>query len=353
MFSKRVVDVGGVKIGGSYPVVVQTMLWRPLSDREGNLGEIYDVMQAGAQLVRVSFPLPTDFDDLKWLVSHSPLPIVADIHYDPGQVILAIKAGVHKVRWNPGTIASSRVKDALRALASEGIPIRLGYNMASVPRERMEGDDPKSAILRIAREDISMLRDMGIEDIVVSIKSSNPNDTIDLHMALADFFDGPIHIGVTEAGTLLDGTVKSAYALGFLLRSGVGDTIRVSLSAEPVQEVKVAYKILCAAVGQCRGIDIVSCPKCARSTGPVWEIAQAIEERYAGVEKPIKVAVMGCAVNGPGEAKEADIGVAFGGRGEAVLFKKGKVFRTFHFESETDIMNIITAEIDKILKEEE
>ena len=353
MFSRKVVDVGGVKIGGKHPVVVQTMLWRPLADREGNLQDLLAVVRAGASLVRVSFPTPEDKEHLRWLVSRSPVPIIADIHYDPRQVILAVESGVHKVRWNPGTISKERARDALKLLAERNIPIRLGYNMASLPRDRiMVGEDLREAVLRIAREDTEMLYEMGVSQIVISIKSSTPNDTIDINMKLAKWFDGPIHIGVTEAGTLLDGTVKSAYALGFLLRNKVGDTIRVSLSADPVYEVKVAWKLLCATIGQCRGINIISCPKCARSIGPVWELAQAIEEKYQSTEKVLTVAVMGCAVNGPGEAKHADVGIAFGGMNEAVLFKKGKVYRTFHFDDNADIMNIITTEIDKLLEEE-
>ena len=353
MFSKKIVYVGDVPIGGGYPVVVQTMLWRPLADREGNLKDLLDAVNAGAEIVRVSFPSPDDFEHLVWLVKHSPVPIVADIHYDPHQVILAVDAGVHKIRWNPGTIAVKRVKDALKLIAERKLPIRLGYNMASLPKERIKsGEDIKEAIIRIAREDVDMLNDVGVENIIISIKSSTPNDTIALNKALSQWFDGPIHIGVTEAGTLLDGTIKSSYALGYLLREGIGDTIRVSLSAEPWQEVKVAWKILCASVGQCRGLNIISCPKCARSTGPVWEIAQKIEDKYAHIKKHITVAVMGCAVNGPGEAKDADVGIAFGGSGEAVLFKKGQVYRTFHFDSDADIMKIITTEIDKILEEE-
>ncbi len=354
MFSKKTVVVGGVHIGGHYPVVVQTMLWRPLADREGNLKDIWNVYNAGASLVRISFPSPDDFEHLRWLVKHSPIPVIADIHYDPRQVILAVKAGVHKVRWNPGTIGVSRVKEALRLLAKENIPIRLGYNMASLPKDRVKiGEHVKDAVLRIANEDVDMLYSLGVENIVISIKSSTPNDNIELNMRLSKWFEGPIHIGVTEAGTLLDGAIKSSYALGFLLKNQVGDTIRVSLSAEPVEEVRVAWKILCASIGQCRGINIVSCPKCARSTGPVWEIAQKIEDMYSSVEKNITVAVMGCAVNGPGEAKEADLGIAFGGYREAALFKKGKVYKIIKYTTEEDIMKLIDEELEKLLKEED
>ena len=354
MFSRKVVYVGDVPIGGKYPVVVQTMLWRPLADRQGNLKDIENVGRLGAKLVRVSFPSSDDYDDLVWLVKHSPLPVIADIHYDPSLVILAVKAGVSKVRWNPGTISNYRVREALKVVAENNIPIRLGYNMASLPLSRVrQGEDVKDAVLRIAKEDTDMLYDMGINNVVISIKSSNPNDTISLNLALKKWFDGPIHIGVTEAGTLLDGAVKSSYALGYLLKNGVGDTIRVSLSADIEYEVRVAWKILCASIGQCRGLNIISCPKCARSVGPVWELASDIERLYANIDKSITVAVMGCAVNGPGEAKEADIGIAFGGEGQAVLFKHGKVFRTIKFSNYTGIIKIITEEIDGLLRKKE
>ena len=349
MFSRRAVYVGGVKIGGDAPVRVQTMLWRPLSDLDGNIRDLEMAVRYGAELVRVAFPDASDFERLKRLVEVSPVPIVADIHYDPKLALLALDAGVAKLRWNPGTISRDRIREVIRQLVGRKIPLRLGYNLGSVPTQRIRtGENLEDAMIRIAMEDVDMLRNMGLEDIVVSIKSSSPLQTIRINKRLAQVFDGPIHIGVTEAGPLLQGTIYSTAALAHLLLEGIGDTIRVSLSAEPWQEVQVAYEILCAVLGRCRGVKVISCPRCARSTGPVWEVAEEVKHRFGHISVPLTVAVMGCSVNGPGEASHADIGIAFGGAGMAVVFSGGKVVETFKYASVEDIIDKISQYVARV-----
>jgi len=349
MFSKKAVYVGNLKLGGNAPVRVQTMLWRPLPDLDGNIRDLDMAIRYGAELIRVAFPDTSDFKYLKKLVEISKVPIVADIHYDPKLALLALEAGVSKLRWNPGTISRERIKDVIHQLVERKVPLRLGYNFGSIPTDRIRtGEHLEDAIIRIAMEDVQMLRDMGLEDIVISIKSSSPLETIRVNEKLARVFDGPIHIGVTEAGPLLQGTIYSASALGHLLLEGIGDTIRVSLSAEPWQEVQVAYEILCAVLGRCRGVRVISCPRCARSTGPVWEVAEEVKRRFGHISVPLTVAVMGCSVNGPGEASHADIGVAFGGPGMAVVFAGGRIVETFKYSTVEDIIEKISQYVAQI-----
>ena len=325
--SARKVKVGGLTLGDGR-IYVQSMLNTPAEDIAASVAQAQALEAAGCEIIRAAVPREEDAALIRALKNAVSVPIVADIHFDHKIALRCAEAGVDKIRINPGNIGSEqKVREVAAACKERGIPIRIGVNSGSLERELLDryGAPVPEALVESALRHASLLEKCGFEDIVISIKSSDVKLMIAAYRLLAKRVDYPLHLGVTEAGTERMGIIKSAVGIGSLLCDGIGDTIRVSLTADPVQEVYAARDIL-RACGMGRGVQIVSCPTCGRTKIDLISLAQRVEQALAGVDKPLKVAVMGCAVNGPGEAREADIGIA-GGRGEALLFKKGQLLR--------------------------
>ena len=325
--SARKVNVGGLTLGDGR-IYVQSMLNTPAEDIAASVAQAQALEAAGCEIIRAAVPREEDAALIRALKNAVSVPIVADIHFDHKIALRCVGAGVDKIRINPGNIGSEqKVREVAAACKERGIPIRIGVNSGSLERELLDryGAPVPEALVESALRHASLLEKCGFEDIVISIKSSDVRLMIAAYRLLAKRVDYPLHLGVTEAGTERMGVIKSAVGIGSLLCDGIGDTIRVSLTADPVQEVYAARDIL-RACGMGRGVQIVSCPTCGRTKIDLISLAQSVEQALAGVDKPLKVAVMGCAVNGPGEAREADIGIA-GGRGEALLFKKGQLLR--------------------------
>lgn len=325
--SARKVKVGGLTLGDGR-IYVQSMLNTPAEDIAASVAQAQALEAAGCEIIRAAVPREEDAALITALKKAVSVPVVADIHFDHKIALRCVEAGVDKIRINPGNIGSAqKVREVADACRAHGIPIRIGVNSGSLERELLEryGAPVPEALVESALRHASLLEDCGFEDIVISIKSSDVKLMIAAYRLLAKRVDYPLHLGVTEAGTERMGIIKSAVGIGSLLCDGIGDTIRVSLTADPVQEVYAARDIL-RACGMGRGVQIVSCPTCGRTKIDLISLANRVEQALAGVDKPLKVAVMGCAVNGPGEAREADIGIA-GGRGEALLFKKGQLLR--------------------------
>ncbi len=325
--SARKVKVGGLTLGDG-KIYVQSMLNTPAEDIAASVAQAQALEAAGCEIIRAAVPREEDAALITALKKAVSVPVVADIHFDHKIALRCVEAGVDKIRINPGNIGSAqKVREVADACRAHGIPIRIGVNSGSLERGLLEryGAPLPEALVESALRHASLLEDCGFEDIVISIKSSDVKLMIAAYRLLAKRVDYPLHLGVTEAGTERMGIIKSAVGIGSLLCDGIGDTIRVSLTADPVQEVYAARDIL-RACGMGRGVQIVSCPTCGRTKIDLISLANRVEQALAGVDKPLKVAVMGCAVNGPGEAREADIGIA-GGRGEALLFKKGRLLR--------------------------
>ena len=323
----RQVNVGGVTIGGGSPIRIQSMNNTKTGDVKTTLDQIFKLKDAGCDITRVAIPDMEAAEALKIITKESPLPVVADIHFDYRLAIAAARNGASKIRINPGNIGGpDRVKQVVDVCREVGIPIRVGVNSGSCERELVDkyGGVCAQALCESARGAVKLLEDQNFEDIVIGIKSSSPKLTIETYRTLSAECDYPLHVGVTEAGTLKAGIVKSAVGIGTLLAEGIGDTIRVSLTDDPVEEVYAAISILKALGLKTGGIDFVSCPTCGRTQVPLIELANKVEDRISRLPYNIKVAVMGCPVNGPGEAKEADIGLA-GGKDEFLLFKKGQI----------------------------
>jgi (E)-4-hydroxy-3-methylbut-2-enyl-diphosphate synthase len=314
-------------VGGGAPVVVQSMTNTDTRDPGATLAQIVALAGAGCELARVAVPDEAAVAALPRICAASPLPIIADVHFRSELAVGALEAGVHGLRINPGNLqggarALDRVVDAAKA---RGAAIRVGVNAGSIHRrilERFGGPTPE-AMVESAVEHVRMLEDRGFEAIKVSLKSSSVPDTLAAYRLMARRRDYPLHIGITEAGTPMRGAVKSAVGIGLLLAEGLGDTVRVSLTGDPIREVEVAWWILAALELRRRGPEIISCPTCGRTEIDLIGLAEAVEERLRGVTDVFSVAVMGCVVNGPGEAREADVGIA-GGKGEGVLFRKGQ-----------------------------
>lgn len=344
----RAVKVGSVTIGGAASITVQTMTNTPTEDVDATRAQLKELERAGADLVRVSVPTEAAALALPVLIKSVSIPLVADIHFNWKLALASIEAGVAKIRINPGTIGTKRaVRDIIRAARDHGVAIRIGLNAASLPREyRAEGRT--KGLLDAARAWVAFFEDQEFFDIVVSAKASSALETIEVYRALAREFSYPLHVGVTEAGTAFSGSIKSAVALGILLEEGIGDTIRVSLSADPRIEVRAGIEIL-KSLGLREGPELVSCPTCARAEIDVISLAEGVESRLAAIRIPLTVAVMGCAVNGPGEAREADVGLAGSARG-ILLFKKGVIVRTINPE---EAIHALLAEIETIVREKE
>lgn len=324
------IQVGGVTIGGGR-IPVQTMIKNPVTDVDATVGKIERLAALGCDIIRISVPDRESAAALKSVLAQSRLPVVADIHFDHRLAILAAEAGVHKVRINPGNIGdASKVARVIDCLKAHGIPARIGINGGSLPKNLSNRrSDPVGAMIEAARREIAHFEDRGHEKIVISFKSSSVMTTIAVNRLARKVFPYPLHIGVTEAGDLMDGAIKNAAGISVLLAEHIGNTIRVSLTAPEEDEVRVALKILEAAGRREPVMEIISCPTCGRSGGDIQAIVASLKGRLAGVSFPkkLKIAVMGCVVNGPGEAEHADFGVACG-KGSSIIFRQGKKLKT-------------------------
>ena len=328
---KREVKIGNTAIGGNNPVLVQSMLNIRSSDVKGNVEQAVALEKAGCQIVRVSVPTLEDVRLVEAIKNEISIPLVADIHFDYKIALACVDAGIDKIRINPGNIGDDdRVKAVVKACQSKNIPIRIGVNAGSLEKNILAkyGHPSPEALCESALYHIGLLEKYDFNDIIVSIKSSNVKNMIDAYTLLDTKCDYPLHLGVTEAGTYRMGVIKSAMGIGNLLLNGIGDTIRVSLTDTPLKEVDAGYDILRAAGHQVNGPEIISCPTCGRTRLDVADIANQVELGLKGINKNIKVAVMGCVVNGPGEAKEADIGIACGAD-SAAMFKKGVMIKKY------------------------
>lgn len=331
---KREVRIGNVTIGGSNPIAVQTMLNVPVEDIEGNVAQAKRCEAAGCQILRVTCPSPADARCIEAVKNAVSIPIVADIHFDYKAALACADVGVDKIRINPGNIGDdSRVKAVVDACQRKNIPIRIGVNGGSLEPRLLEkyGRPTPEALVESAFGHIALLEKYDFHDICVSMKSSSVPLMIEAYRLFSERSDYPLHIGVTETGTARMGTIKSAMGIGALLCQGIGDTMRVSLTADPVQEVLTAKDILKAAGLRKTGVNIIACPTCGRTRIDLIGLANQVEQALAACEKPITVAVMGCVVNGPGEAREADIGIA-GGDGCGILFVRGKQLKKLPYD---------------------
>lgn len=325
----RKIRIGDIYIGGDAPVAVQSMTNTDTRDVSATVDQIKRLEEAGCDIVRVAVPDSEAAEALKRIRKSIRIPLVADIHFDYRLALASIENGADKIRINPGNIGGTeKVRKVVEAAKARGIPIRIGVNSGSLEKHILAkyGAATPQAMADSAMGHVRMLEDLGFHEIVISLKASNVPVTIESYRLMSAMTDYPLHIGVTEAGTLFSGMVKSAAGIGCLLAEGIGDTLRVSLTGDPVEEVRVGIEILKALDLRRTGVELISCPTCGRTRIDLIKIANEVEKRLAGCSKPIKVAVMGCAVNGPGEAREADIGIA-GGVGEALLFKKGRIIR--------------------------
>jgi (E)-4-hydroxy-3-methylbut-2-enyl-diphosphate synthase len=323
--------VGSVPVGGGAPVSVQSMTTTLTSDVNATLQQIAELTASGCQIVRVAVPSQDDVEALPAIAKKSQIPVIADIHFQPKYVFAAIDAGCAAVRVNPGNIRQfdDKVKEIARAASGAGIPIRIGVNAGSLDKRLLEkyGKATAEALVESALWECSLFEEHGFRDIKISVKHNDPVVMIRAYRQLAEQCDYPLHLGVTEAGPTFQGTIKSSVAFGALLAEGIGDTIRVSLSAPPVEEIKVGNAILESLGLRERGLEIVSCPSCGRAQVDVYTLAEQVTAALEGFPVPLRVAVMGCVVNGPGEAREADLGVA-SGNGKGQIFVRGKVIKT-------------------------
>lgn len=318
------------------------------ADVDATLAQITDLVSVGCEIVRVAVKDKNAVPAFRRIKQASPIPVVADIHFNADLAVAAIAAGADKVRINPGNIGSNdQVRKVVDAAKDAGIPVRIGVNSGSLaPEYRDAGGSLSARLVGSARRFIDLFESWDFTDIVLSLKATSVTETIEANRSVARLVDYPLHLGVTEAGTTFSGTVKSSVGIGVLLEAGIGDTIRVSLTADPLEEVRVAYEILRALNLRRRGPEIISCPTCSRCEIDLISIARQVEERLATVKEPITVAVMGCVVNGPGEASEADVGLA-GGRGRGTLFVRGKAVGNV---SEGQMVDALMAEVKKLTR---
>ncbi|MGK5558383.1 flavodoxin-dependent (E)-4-hydroxy-3-methylbut-2-enyl-diphosphate synthase [Actinomadura kijaniata] len=347
----RQIMVGSVPVGGDAPISVQSMTTTLTADVNSTLQQIAELNAAGCQIVRVACPSQDDADALPAIARKSPIPVIADIHFQPKYVFAAIDAGCAAVRVNPGNIKKfdDKVGEIARAAKDAGVPIRIGVNAGSLDKRLLEkyGKATPEALVESALWECSLFEEHDFRDIKISVKHNDPVVMIEAYRQLAAQCDYPLHLGVTEAGPAFQGTIKSAVAFGALLSQGIGDTIRVSLSAPPVEEVKVGNQILESLGLRERGLEIVSCPSCGRAQVDVYTLAEEVTAGLKDFPVPLRVAVMGCVVNGPGEAREADLGVA-SGNGKGQIFVKGEVIKTV---PESQIVETLIEEAMRIAEE--
>ncbi|MDA8443049.1 MAG: flavodoxin-dependent (E)-4-hydroxy-3-methylbut-2-enyl-diphosphate synthase [Peptococcaceae bacterium] len=343
----RQIMVGAVPIGGSAPIVVQSMTNTDTRDIQGTLGQINALHRAGCEIVRLAV---LDLDAARALQTiklSSPVPLIADIHFDYRLALEALAAGVEGLRLNPGNIGAAwKVREVVQAAKASRIPIRVGVNSGSIEKEILAkyGGPTAQGMVESALKHIRILEELDFAAIKVSLKASHVPLMLAAYRLLAGEVDYPLHLGVTEAGTVTSGTIKSAVGIGALLAEGIGDTIRVSLTGDPIPEIKVAYAILQSLGLRQRGAEIIACPTCGRTQIDLTQLAEQVEAKLANITKPIKVAVMGCVVNGPGEAREADIGVA-GGQGEGLIFRKGEIVAKV---PEDQLLQVLCQYIDQL-----
>ena len=326
---KRIVNIGGVKIGGDNPVAIQSMCNTDTRDVKATVNQIHELENAGCEIIRVAVPDMVAAKAVADIKKQIHIPLVVDIHFDYRLALECMKNGADKVRINPGNIGDrDRVKQVVEMAKEREIPIRIGVNGGSLERELLQkyGGVTADALVESAMGHVAILDELNFNNVVVSIKISDVPKMLCAYRKFNEISDIPLHIGVTESGTLKGGTIKSAVGIGALLAEGIGDTMRVSLTANPVEEIYAAYDIQKVLGMRKTGAEIVSCPTCGRTQLDLISIANEVEKRAANIDKPIKIAVMGCAVNGPGEAREADIGIA-GGKGEGLIFKKGEIIK--------------------------
>lgn len=344
--------VGGVGVGSDHPITVQSMTTTKTHDINATLQQIAQLATSGCDIVRVACPKTVDADALPAIAAKSPIPVIADIHFQPKYIFAAIDAGCAAVRVNPGNIKEfdGRVKEVAHAASDAGIPIRIGVNGGSLDKRILEkyGKATPEALVESAVYEAGLFEEYGFGDIAISVKHSDPVLMVEAYRQLAEVTDYPLHLGVTEAGPLAMGTVKSSVAFGALLSQGIGDTIRVSLSADPVEEIKVGDQILQSLNLRPRKLEIVSCPSCGRAQVDVYKLAEEVTAGLEGMEFPLRVAVMGCVVNGPGEARDADLGVA-SGNGKGQIFVKGEVVETV---PESKIVETLISHAQRIAEEE-
>ena len=346
----RQIQVGGVKIGGDAPMAVQSMTNTKTQDAAATLAQIRKLADLGCDIIRCAVPDMDAALALKEITAKSPIPVIADIHFDYRLALQALESGVDGLRLNPGNIGGSEnVRAVVEAAKPRQIPIRIGVNAGSLPKDLLEkyGHPTAEALVEAAWRHIHILEEMDYGNIKVSLKCHDVPLTLDAYRLLAGQCDYPLHVGITEAGTVHSGLIKSAVGIGTLLAEGIGDTIRVSLTGDPAEEVKAGFEILKALGLRQHGPTLISCPTCGRTSINLEKLAAQVERRLADIKDPITVAVMGCVVNGPGEAREADVGIA-GGKGEGLVFRKGEILKKV---PEAELVPSLFAEIDKLLEE--
>jgi len=346
----RKIRIGDVEIGGGAPCSVQSMCNTDTRDVAATLDQIGGLAGAGCELVRCAVPDMEAAEALGGIKAGSPIPVIADIHFDYRLALRSLDGGIDGLRLNPGNIGERwKVAEVVAAARERLVPIRIGVNAGSLEKALLAryGHPTAEAMVESALGHVRILEELGYDQIKISLKASDVMKTVEAYRLLSEKVDYPLHIGITEAGTTFSGTVKSAVGLGILLADGIGDTMRVSLTGDPVDEVRVGFEILKALGLRRRGINFVSCPTCGRCRIDLIRVAEEVEKRLSGIDKPLTVAVMGCAVNGPGEAREADVGIA-GGKGEGLLFRSGEVVRKV---AEEDLANALIAEVERMAKE--
>jgi len=345
--STKTVFIGNVPIGGKHPIAIQSMCNTDTRNVIETVKQIHDLEKVGCEIIRVAVPDMEAANAIREIKNQIHIPLVADIHFDYRLALTCIQNGIDKLRINPGNIGGKeKVKEVVKAAKERGIPIRIGVNAGSLEKSLLEkyGGVTAEALVESAQTHINILEELDFYDIVVSIKASNVILSLKAYEELSKIMNYPLHIGITEAGTIRSGTIKSAVGIGAILSRGIGDTIRVSLTGDPIEEIRCAKEILKALGLRSFGVEFISCPTCGRTEIDLISLANEVEKRCTDMNKNIKIAVMGCVVNGPGEAREADIGIA-GGKGVGLIFKKGEIIKKV---PEDQLLEVLLEEIDKL-----